>query len=119
MTFTTSGPGPICCKYTKAAKDVVVRIQFEKTQVSPINSGFFGGIKKSLKCGSSADNMDAESVSIFRSQFESTKEDARRSLTLTLLSPVANRTRLRAPMFALEDPRENLWGESIKEEEED
>ena len=21
MTFTASGPGPICCKYTKAAKD--------------------------------------------------------------------------------------------------
>ena len=99
--------------------DVVIRIQFEKTQVSPINSGFFGRIKKSLKCGSSADNTDAESVSIFRSQFKSTKEDARRSLTLTLLSPVANRTRLRAPTFAPEDPRENLWGESIKEEEED
>ena len=27
--------------------DVVIRIQFEKTQVSPINSGFFGRIKKS------------------------------------------------------------------------
>ena len=39
--------------------DAVIRSQFEKTQDSSSNSGFFGRIKKSFKCGSSADNTDA------------------------------------------------------------
>ena len=90
--------------------DAVIRSQFEKTQDIPINSGFFGRIKKSFKRGSSADNTDAESVSNFRSQFESTEEDTRTSLASTPLSPIANRMRSRARTFAPEDPRENWWG---------
>ena len=97
--------------------DAVIRSQFEKTQDSPINSGFFGGIKESFKRGSPADNADVESVSNFRSQFESTEEDARTSLTSTPFSPITNRARSKARTFAPEDPRENLgrvgwgWGE--------
>ena len=93
--------------------------QFEKTQDSPINSGFFGMIKKSFKHVSSADDTDAKLVSNFGSQFKSTEEDARTSLTSTPFSPIANRTRSRARTFDLEDPRENLWRESVKEKEED
>ena len=76
-------------------------------------------MKKSFKRGFSADNMDAESVSNFRSLFKSTEENARTFLTLTLFSPIGNRTRSRARTYAPEDPRENLWTESIKEREED
>ena len=54
--------------------DAVIRSQFEKRQDSPINSGFFGRIKKSFMRGSSADYTEVESVSNFRSQFESTEE---------------------------------------------
>ena len=99
--------------------DEVIRSQLKKTQDSSINSDFFGRIKKSFKRRSSADYTDAESVSNFRSQFESTEEDTRTSLTSTPFSPIANRTRLRERKFAPEDLRENLWGESIKEKEED
>ena len=99
--------------------DVEIRSQFEKTQDSPINSGLFGRIKKSFMRGFSIDNTDAESVSNFRSQFRSTEEDARKSLTSTPLSLIANRTRSRARTFAPQDPRKNLWEESIKEKEED
>ena len=99
--------------------DAVIRSQFEKTQDSAINSGFFGRIKKIFKLGSFADYTDVESVSNFISQFESTEEEARTSLTLTPLSPVVNTTRSRARTFVKEDPGENLWGESINEKEED
>ena len=99
--------------------DAEIRSQFEKTQDSPINSGFFGRIKKSFMRGFSVDNTDAESVSNFRSQFRSTEEDARTSLTSTPFSLIANRTRSRVRTFAPQDPRKNLWEESIKEKEED
>ena len=99
--------------------DVEIRSQFEKTQDSPINSGFFGRIKKSFMRGFSVDNTDAESVSNFRSQFGSTEEDARTSLTSTPFSLITNRTRSRARTFAPQDPRKNLWEGSIKEKEED
>ena len=39
--------------------DAVIRSQFEKTQDNSSNSGFFGRIKKSFKCGTSADNTEA------------------------------------------------------------
>ena len=80
--------------------DAVIRSQFEKTQDSPINSDFFRRNKKSFKGGSFADNTDAESVSNFRSQFESTEEEARTSLTSTPFSPITNRTRSREHTFA-------------------
>ena len=104
---------------TDVETDVEIRSQFEKTQNSPINSGFFGRIKKSFMRGFSVDNTDAESVSNFRSQFRSTEEDARTSLTSTPFSLIANRTRSRVRTFAPQDPRKNLWEESIKEKEED
>ena len=97
--------------------DAVIRSQLEKMLDSPINSGFFGRIKRSCKCGSSADNTNAESVSNFRSQFESTEDDTRIS-TSTPFSPIGNRTRMRARTFAPEDRREDLWRESTKEKKE-